>query len=150
MRRYTEKTVSLNQKNISLICDQRKNFFEFKKVLLVQKKFFNVNKSISLDQRKFLWINKSFFNPKKLFLWPYIKEIFLWFKETVFSVYWFYMKIHFRNFHQIFTFWDHRTKIVEIGAFFVFLKKSKIPIVVSDSDNKSLLCNYPIKIFRLN
>ena len=46
--------------------------------------FFNVNKSISLDPRHFFWINKTFFNLKKFFLWPYIKEIFFWFKETVF------------------------------------------------------------------
>ena len=52
----------------------------------IQLIFFNVNKSITLDQRKFFWINKTFFNSKKYFLWPQIKEMFLWFKETVFSV----------------------------------------------------------------
>ena len=36
---YTEKTVSLNQRNISLIYGQRKNFFELKKDLLIQKNF---------------------------------------------------------------------------------------------------------------
>ena len=75
------------QKTVSLIYAQRKNIFELKKVFLIQKIFFNVNKSISLDKRKFFWINKTFFNSKKFFLWPYIKEMFLWFKETVFSVY---------------------------------------------------------------
>ena len=35
---YTEKIVSLNQRNISLIYGQGKNFFESKKVLLIQKK----------------------------------------------------------------------------------------------------------------
>ena len=34
---YTQKTVSLNQRKISLIYDQRKNFFELKKVSLIQK-----------------------------------------------------------------------------------------------------------------
>ena len=34
---HTEKTVSLNQRNISLIYGQRKNFFELKKVLLIKK-----------------------------------------------------------------------------------------------------------------
>ena len=32
----TQKTVSLNQRDISLIFSQRKNFFELKKVLLIQ------------------------------------------------------------------------------------------------------------------
>ena len=36
--RDTEKTVSLNQRYISLIYGQRKNFFELKKVLLIKKK----------------------------------------------------------------------------------------------------------------
>ena len=35
--RYIQKTVSLNQGKISLIYGQRKNFFELKKVLLIQK-----------------------------------------------------------------------------------------------------------------
>ena len=35
----TEKAVSLIQRNMSLIYGQRKNFFELKKVLLIQKKF---------------------------------------------------------------------------------------------------------------
>ena len=36
---YTEKKVSLNQRNISLIYGQRKNFFELKKVFLIQTDF---------------------------------------------------------------------------------------------------------------
>ena len=40
MKRYAQKTVSLNQRNISLIYSQRKNFFELKKVLLIQTNFF--------------------------------------------------------------------------------------------------------------
>ena len=36
-REYTQKKVSLNQRNISLIYDQRKNFFELKEVLLIEK-----------------------------------------------------------------------------------------------------------------
>ena len=35
---YTEKTVSLNQKNIPLIYDQWKNFFELKKLFFDPKK----------------------------------------------------------------------------------------------------------------
>ena len=58
----------------------------WRKFCWFKKIFFNVNKSISLDRRKFVWINKSFFNSKKVFPWPYIKEMFHWFKETVFSV----------------------------------------------------------------
>ena len=34
---HTEKTVFLNQRNISLIYGQRKNFFELTKVLLIRK-----------------------------------------------------------------------------------------------------------------
>ena len=63
------------KENISL---NWRKFCRFKQI------FFNVNKSISQDQRKFFWINKTFFNSKKSFLWPYIKEMFLSFKETVF------------------------------------------------------------------
>ena len=37
---YTQKIVSLNQRNISLVYGQRKHFFELKKVLLMQKHFF--------------------------------------------------------------------------------------------------------------
>ena len=48
--------------------------------------FFNTNKSISLDQRNFFWIDKTLFNSKKFFLQQYTKEMFLWFKETFFSV----------------------------------------------------------------
>ena len=63
----TQKTVSLNQRNISL---------NWRKFCWFKKMFFNVNKSISLDQRKFFWINKTFFNSKEFFLWPYIKEMY--------------------------------------------------------------------------
>ena len=41
---HTEKTVSLNQKKISLKYGQGKNFFESKKVSLIQKKFFDPKK----------------------------------------------------------------------------------------------------------
>ena len=34
---FTEKIVSLNQRNISLIYSQRKNFYELNKVLLIQE-----------------------------------------------------------------------------------------------------------------
>ena len=46
-------------------------------------------KKIYFYWRNFCWFknkNKTFFNLNKLFLWAYIKEIFLWFKETVFWV----------------------------------------------------------------
>ena len=58
---HTEKTVSLNQRNISLLYGQRKNFFELKKDLLIQKnglwsKEINLFtlKNIFLNQQKFL------------------------------------------------------------------------------------------------
>ena len=68
---YTEKTVSL-------MFSQRKNFFELKKVLLIQKNVFNVKKSISSDQRTFFSIKKTFFNSNKFFLWPYILLLLLY------------------------------------------------------------------------
>ena len=40
------KTISLNQKNISLIYVQRKNFLELKKVLLFQEKFYDPKKFV--------------------------------------------------------------------------------------------------------
>ena len=63
-----------------------KIYLNWRKFCWNKKIFFNVNKSIFLDQRKFFWNNKTFFNSKKFFLWPYIEEMFLWFKEIVFSV----------------------------------------------------------------
>ena len=63
----TEKTVSLNQRNISLIYGQRKNFFELKKVLLIQK---NVPRSREID---FLTLKKIFLNQQNFLQF---KEIF--------------------------------------------------------------------------
>ena len=50
----------MNQKNISLIFDQRKNFFELKKVLLIQK---NVlwSKEIDLFTFKKIFLNQQNF-----------------------------------------------------------------------------------------
>ena len=60
---YTQKTVSLNQRKISLIYDQRKNFFELKKVSLIQKNCLWSKKIDFLHERKLFWINNTFFNP---------------------------------------------------------------------------------------
>ena len=72
---HTEKTVSLNLRNISVIYSQRKKFFELKKVLLIQKK-------CSLIQRnRFVYIKENFFELTKLssiqrncFLGVYVDE----------------------------------------------------------------------------
>ena len=85
--KYTQKAVSLNHRNISLIYGQWKNFFEIKKVSLIQKKFLWSKEIDLFTLKKIFWINKTFFNSKKFFLWPHIKEMFFWFKETVSSVY---------------------------------------------------------------
>ena len=58
--------------------------------------FFSVNKYFSLDQKNFFWINKTFFNSKLFLFRPYIKEMFLQFKKTVFSVIFIY------NFYPLF------------------------------------------------
>ena len=50
---YTQKTVSLNQRNISFIYGQRKNFFELKKVLLIQKHFLLCEKIDFFGSKKF-------------------------------------------------------------------------------------------------
>ena len=72
----TQKTVSLNQRNIFLIYGQKKISFGWRKFCRFKKMFFNVNNYISLNQRTFFWINKTFFdrifkkcffNSKKLF-----------------------------------------------------------------------------------
>ena len=62
-----EKTVSLNQRNISLIYGQWKNFFELKKFFLIQKIFLRSKeidlftlKNISFDQQKFLQFKEIF------------------------------------------------------------------------------------------
>ena len=58
---HTEKTVFLNQRNISLIYGQRKNFFELTKVLLIRKTvlqckqiYFFGSKNIFLNWQNFL------------------------------------------------------------------------------------------------
>ena len=56
---FTEKTVSLNQRNISLIYGQKK-FFELKKVLLIQKKFLQ-SKEIDLFKWKTICLNQQNF-----------------------------------------------------------------------------------------
>ena len=67
LRLCTEKTVSLNQRNISLIYGQRKNFFELKKVFSIQKNvlwskeidLFTLN-TIFLNQQNFLQFKEIF------------------------------------------------------------------------------------------
>ena len=56
---YTEKTVSLNQRNISLIYGRRKNFFEI-------KSFVNSNKFSMIQKNRFLNIKENFFKSIKL------------------------------------------------------------------------------------
>ena len=57
---YTVKIVSLNQKHISLIYGKRRNFFELKKVLLIQKKFLR-SKEIDLFTLKKFFLNQQNF-----------------------------------------------------------------------------------------
>ena len=57
---YTEKTVSLNQRNISLIYGQSKNFFKSKKVLLIKKKKFLIQRN------RFVYIEQNLYGSKKL------------------------------------------------------------------------------------
>ena len=49
----TQKTVSLNQRNISLICAQWKIFIELKKVLLMQKNYLQWKQIYSFGTKKF-------------------------------------------------------------------------------------------------
>ena len=64
---YTEKTVFLNQRNNSLIYGQRKNFFELKKVLIIQKNFLRP-KEIDFFTSKTIFLNqKNFFQFKEIF-----------------------------------------------------------------------------------
>ena len=76
--KYTKKTVSLNQRNISLIYGQRKNFIELKKVLLIQKKF-RLTKEIDLFTLKKILLNqKNFLQFKEIFsLTAYQRNCFL-------------------------------------------------------------------------
>ena len=57
----TEKAVSLIQRNMSLIYGQRKNFFELKKVLLIQKKF------LWLDEIDLFTLKKNVFESTEIF-----------------------------------------------------------------------------------
>ena len=65
----------------------RNNFFELKKALLIQKKILWSKEIDLFTLKKCFWISKTLLNSKKFFLCPYIKEMFFWFKETVFWVY---------------------------------------------------------------
>ena len=59
--RHTQKTVFFNQRKISLIYGERKNFFELKQVLLIQ--------TVSLNQRNISLMygeRKNFFDSTKL------------------------------------------------------------------------------------
>ena len=59
----------------------------WRKFCRFKKNFFSINKSICLHQKKLFLINKTFYTSKTFFFfWPQIKKMFLWFKETVFSV----------------------------------------------------------------
>ena len=75
---YTEKTVFFNQRNIFFIFGQRKNFFELKKVLLIQKKF-PWSKEIDLfTLKKILLGQQNFFQFKEIFsLTAYQRNVYL-------------------------------------------------------------------------
>ena len=56
MTSNTQKSVSLNQRNISMIYGQRKNFFELKKILLIPKNFLQ-SKQIYFFQSKNIFLS---------------------------------------------------------------------------------------------
>ena len=72
----------------------RKQFLWYtfkKKFLWITENFVNSNKFTLIQRNRFVYINEKNFdstklssNSKKFFLWLDIKEMFLWFKETVF------------------------------------------------------------------
>ena len=67
----------------------RKQFFWIKETFVwykVREKFSLIQRNRFDDIKENFWINKTFFNSKKFLLWPYIKQMSLWFKKTVFSV----------------------------------------------------------------
>ena len=77
------------EKKTSLTYGHRKNFFELKKVLLIQKTCL-WSKEIDFTLKKFFWINYTFFNSKKFFLQPYIsKKLFsgcrIWLPSMLFQ-----------------------------------------------------------------
>ena len=64
---FTEKTVSLNRGNISLIYGQRKNAFELKKVLLIQKIFLRSKEMDLFTLKKILLNQQNFLQFKEIF-----------------------------------------------------------------------------------
>ena len=93
---YTEKTVSFNQRNIFLLYDQWKNFFEAKKVSIIQKNalwskeidLFTL-KEIFSNQQNFLQFKEIFsliVYQRKNFFWHFFDirsmKKFLWIKES--------------------------------------------------------------------
>ena len=93
---HIEKTIYLNQRNISLVYGQRKILFELKKVLLIEKNYLWSKEMYLFRLKKIFGINKAFFNSKKFFLVPYIKETVFWLQFDSF-------KIHFMKFQYIFS-----------------------------------------------
>ena len=103
----TKKTFSLSQRNIFLICGQRKTFFEIKKVLSIKKIFFLIqwnrfvyikenffeSTKLSSIQRNFFFDCKCFLDSKKLFSeWGYRSAVSKYPHKSV----------NFCNFHKIF------------------------------------------------
>ena len=64
---HIEKTVSLNQRIISLIYGQRKNFYELKKVLLIPKNFLWSKEIDLFTVMKTFWINETLHQFKEIF-----------------------------------------------------------------------------------
>ena len=129
-----------------ILCSLRKQFLWIKETFLsytvkenISMDFFNSNKSISLDQREFFWINKTFFISINCFLWSYIKEMFLWIKETFLSytvkeniLMNFFNSIKYISLDQREFFWINKTFFISINCFFLVVYQRNVSLIQSN------------------
>ena len=110
--KYTAKTVFFNQKNIPLIYGQRKNFFELKKVLLIQKNGL-WSKEIDLFTLKKILLNEQNFLQFKEIFW-YLNESYIWIQSFDWYKYTNWLKLYLQ-YKPLFPFFHEK------NLFFFFL-----------------------------
>ena len=78
--------------------------------------FYFIHLNMYKPRKEFISLKKNFFGLKRCVHCYRVKEKLLWLEEISWLLftfsswirrYWFYVKNDFRNFHQIFTFWEH-------------------------------------------
>ena len=122
----TRKTVSLNQRNISLIYGQRKHFFELKKVLLIQKKFLWSKEIVLFTLKKMFLNQQNFLQFKEIFSFTVYQRNVSLIQKNCFlgdvEVFYIYGVIYIFRWHKSNT-WKHILKTI-VTSFFCYFKKT--------------------------